>query len=646
MADETIRIEWSDPESAREAYESGLRHGLVTTRVDPPPRQGSTCRVELVLSFADTTFDVEGVVTTSTPETTAIWVPSVPEEVVCFLIELGGGEAAEEASPKAPPKAPPTAEVARPARLSFKNSTPSAIRSERVHRVVRPPPSRAAEKDRDRRRQMAEASLDRELTWDQVKQADEPEIPAAEEESVESSFEQTLELPPPTSTETTFESLPVVDEPRHSMDSLDDEAAGIPVPHRPGLYRPGVVEFSESLDNTPMYQVLMRLFAEELTGVAVIDLEDERTWVHIVAGSPVHIISDPPRESESVLSMFLQRKILLEPVADHVQLIADVAARSVESVLLGLKLVDADQLDEVRAERVRLITMRLLASQEGRFRFFSLAEIGEVVPTVDADIVDTLWKQAQSSFSHLPETRIQGHYVGLRRQYVALTPMGRKVTPRLPVTGQQRAFVDKLRRPGRQVQRLIKSSAAAKRHAVEMLMTLRLLGVISLSPHPPEDRKQVKLERQLRERFQRMEADHFGFLGVHWSALPEEMSAACESAEREMHEFSVLGNSITNFGVMRDAFTQRIDEIRGLVDEEDRRREYRATLVAEDDRGMAAEAYLKQGETALFRGDANQARDSFRRLMEIEGDTDGDRVQRARIALMAMKQGGSLDSPD
>ena len=53
MVDTKIRIEWSDPASAMAAYESGLRHGLVTARVDPPPRQGSTCRVELVLSFAD-----------------------------------------------------------------------------------------------------------------------------------------------------------------------------------------------------------------------------------------------------------------------------------------------------------------------------------------------------------------------------------------------------------------------------------------------------------------------------------------------------------------------------------------------------------------------------------------------------------------
>ncbi len=640
MADEKIRIEWSDPEAAREAYESGLRHGLVTAQVDPPPKQGSTCRVELVLTFADTTFDVEGVVTTSTPETTAIWVPTVPEEVVCFLIELGGGgETPETTGPQQP-------ENPRPSKLTFKNSSPSAIRRERVHRVVRPPRSEAAEKDRQRRRQMAEASLNEELTWDEVKEDEKSEDSAAGEESAEASFEQTVESPPPATAETTFESLPVVDEPESSLDSLDDEAAGIPVPHRPGLYRPGVVEFSESLETTPMYQVLMRIFAEELTGVAVIDLEDERTWVYFVDGSPVHIVSDPPRDSESVLSMFLQRKALLEPVAEQAQLIADVASESVDSVLLGLKLVDQEQLDEVRAERVRLITMRLLASQEGRFRFFGLGELGEVAPSVDADIVEILWKQAQSSFSHLPKTRIHGHYVGLRRQYVSLTPMGRKVSPRLPVTGQQRAFVDKLSRPGRQVQRLIKSSDAAQRHAVEMLMTLRLLGVISLSPHPPEDRKQVKLERQLRERFQRMEMDHFGFLGVHWSALPEELSAACEHAEHEMHEFSVLGNSITNFGSMRDAFTQRIDEIRGLVDAEEKRREYRATLVTEDDREMASEAYLKQGETALFRGDANQARDSFRRLMEIEGYTDSDRVQRARIALMALQQGSSLDSLD
>lgn len=604
MTAEKLHIEWRDPDSAKEAYESGLRHGLVTAHVDPPPRQGSTVQVELHLTFAGTVFDVEGVVTTSTPETTAIWVPTVPDEVVAFLIELGGVEAANLPSPAEDERSEYTAE----------SSIHTPIRAERVHRVVRAPRSQASEKDRDRRRQMAEASLDSNLTWDQVE--------AAAESSAD--FPATLEPAAP------------------SRLSWEDDAAGIPVPHRPGEYRPGIVEFAEDLDATSMHQVFLRLFADEMTGVAVIDLGDERSWAYVLEGQPVHFVTDPPRESESIPSLLQQSKVLHEPVADHAKLLSDVTGQPIDAVLIQLGLVDDEQLAEVRRERVRLVTMRLLASQEGRIRFYSLGQLHEVVPRVEADIIETVWRQARSGFSHLPKSRIHGHYVGLRRQYVSLTPAGRKVAARLPISGQQLAFVDKLRRPGRQVQRLIKGSDAAERKTVELLMTLRLLGVVSLSPHGPEDRKQVNMERQLRERFQRMELDHFGFLGLHWSALPEELSHACEAAEREIHEFSVLGDSITNFGAMRDAFGQRLDEIRGLVDGEEHRRAYRATLISGDDLSMASETYLKLGETALFRGDAKQAADSFRRLMEIEGGEETERVQRARIALMALQQNSSL----
>jgi hypothetical protein len=643
MTTEKIRIEWKDPESAKEAYESGLRHGLVTAHVDPPPRQGSTVRVELLLTFADTRFDVEGVVTTSTPETTAVWVPTVPDEVVAFLIELGGVDA---------PTYPPGDEEER-SEYTAESSVRSPIRAERVHRVVRAPRSKASEQDRERRKQMAEASLDSSLTWDQVEAAaeesedletTEPATEPAPETAPAPAPEPTAEPPLEVVDETSSEPLLSTEFVAPSRRSDDDEAAGIPVPHRPGQNRPGIVEFSEDLEATPMHQVFLRLFADEMTGVAVIDLDDERSWAYLIEGQPVQFVTDPPRESESILSLLTQSKALLEPVADHAALLAEVTAQPVELVLIQLGLVEEEQLAEVRRERVRLVTMRLLASQEGRIRFYSVGELDEVVPRVDADIIDTVWRQARSGFSHLPQPRIHGHYVGLRRQYVSLTSAGHKVAGRLPISGQQRSFVDKLRRPGRQVQRLIKGSAAAERKAVELLMTLRLLGVVSLSPHGPEDRKQVELERQLRERFQRMELDHFGFLGLHWSALPEELSDACTSAEQEMHEFSVLGDSITNFGVMRDAFGQRIDEIRGLVDGEERRREYRATLIPVDDRSMASETYLKQGETALFRGEAQQARDSFRRLMELEGDEDNERVHRARVALMALDQNsGSSD---
>jgi hypothetical protein len=632
MSKEKIRIEWRDPDSAKEAYESGLRHGLVTAHVDPPPRQGSTVRVELHLTFADTCFDVEGVVTTSTPETTAIWVPTVPDEVVAFLIELGGVEAPNLPSRDEEERSEYTAEA----------SIHTPIRAERVHRVVRAPRSRASEQDRARRKQMAEASLDSSLTWDQVEAAAEE---SEDLETTEPAAETTLESPAETSHESLVEapdeSMLSMDLPAPGRLSEDDAAAGIPVPHRPGQYRPGIVEFSEDLEATPMHQVFLRLFADEMTGVAVIDLDDERSWAYVLEGKPVHFVTDPPRESESIPSLLLQSKVLLEPVADHAAQLSDVTAQPVEAVLSQLGLADDEQLAEVRRERARLVTMRLLASQEGRIRFYSVGGLHEVLPRIEADIIETVWNQARSGFSHLPQSRIHGHYVGLRRQYVSLTPAGRKVASRLPITGQQRAFVDKLRRPGRQVQRLIRGSDAAERKTVELLMTLRLLGVVSLSPHGPEDRKQVELERQLRERFQRMELDHFGFLGLHWSALPEELSDACVSAEREMHEFSVLGDSITNFGAMKDAFSQRIDEIRGLVDGEDRRREYRATLISGDDLSMASETYLKTGETALFRGDAHQARDSFRRLMEIEGSEETERVQRARLALMALEQNSS-----
>lgn len=621
MATEKICIEWRDPASAQEAYDSGLRHGLVTTHVDPPPRQGSSVRVELRLTFADTSFDLDGVVTTSSPETTAIWVPTVPDEVIAFLIELGSVDA---------PPLPPRDEEERSESTS-ESSVHTAIRAERVHRVVRAPRSQASEQDRARRKMMAEASLDTRLTWEQVEAA------AEESEDLETT-EPVAETPIESTAGTPAQSEPAVDLPPPDRLSEEDDAAGIPVPHRRGQYRPGIVEFSEDLDSTPMHQVFLRLFADQMTGVAVIDLEDERSWAYVLDGEPVHFVSDPPRESESLLSLLLQSKALAEPVAAHAALLSDVTARPVETVLLELGLVNDEQLTEVRRERARLVTMRLLTGQEGRIRFYSVAELGRVVPWVEADIIETVWKQARSGFSHLPQTRIHGHYVGLRRQYVSLTSVGRRVEARLPITGQQRSFVDKLRRPARKVQRLIKGSNAAERNAVELLMTLRLLGVVSLSPHGPEERKQVDLERQLRERFQRMELDHFGFLGLHWSALPEELSSACTTAEQEMHEFSTLADSITNFGAMRDAFGQRIDEIRGLVEAEERRREYRATLISGDDLTMASETYLKQGETALFRGDANQARDNFRRLMEIEGDEETERVHRARIALLALDQ--------
>jgi len=598
----TIRID-SFAEAA-EVWESGLCHGMATSTMRPPPRQGEPLNVVFDLRFARRTLRASGIVSHADATTTAIWIQQVPDELKQLCTE-------EPATPVEPAR--PAG--ARPRRKPL---------TETVHRVVRPPRSERAEEDVRRRKKLSKA----------------PTIPPPLPAKPPRSFKV------PRTAESRAPAAPAPPQP--VPPAAVAGGPGIPVPHPTRPSRHGIVLFSAEAAAGPLHPHLLRIAAEKLDGVAVYESGDVRAWLWFTAGAPVSYRCGPDGPGAPLLETLARQKAISQAVAEHADRLADVTGSDPLTVLQRLGLVETGQLINLHVAWLGQVAEQLLAQETGTLRFFQLPEIPRLLGPGRLELPALVWRHAADEVAGLDESRLLGHLTGMRRMFASVTETGQRVLSTLPLQDEQRRFVDLLHRPDRPVRNLLRRKVLGKREAAELLMTLRQLGVLSLSPHEPESRDEVELERQLRDVFERMDRDHFGFLDLHWSALPEELDECCGRLEGRVREFSGLASSITNFDAMRDALRARIGEIRRLSGDAEARCDYRASFVSEDERGMAAVTYLEQGEVALHNDDAEDASLAFRRVLEIDpGDLSSiDRVQRATFVLEALQRGETPPAAD
>ena len=252
-----------------------------------------------------------------------------------------------------------------------------------------------------------------------------------------------------------------------------------------------------------------------------------------------------------------------------------------------------------------------------------------------ADLLGLLWERAQADLRAEGKSRRWGWKETIRGHIVVVTDTGEMVLDRLPLSDQERKLAEKCRAPGRPAKRLLRHTSLDSSSAMDTILALNKMDVLSLCSTDETNTDISDLERKVRERYGRLDQDHFQFLNLHWTALPLEMESRCDQIEKEVRAFEKHGAEITNFHTVQQQVMDRLAEIRRLTDNDDDRREYRKDLVGEAKLLMTAEQFIQQGEMADYRKDDGQTMDCFSRAAEVEPGGSGShkRVKRARSVL-------------
>jgi hypothetical protein len=414
---------------------------------------------------------------------------------------------------------------------------------------------------------------------------------------------------------------------------------GIPVPYDPSLLVPGVARFRGDFAEVSPSSLFLRIHAERLTGVGVILVDDGRYWLYVLDGSPVHYLREPPREETSTAALLLSQGLVPPDVMDHVELLSALTARPLVSLVTRLGLVSDAQMTGVRREQARLTTADLLGRTDGSLRFYEFPEVRDVFREAAVNVVDMLWHDASESVGRLGPEEAEEQLAAIEGRHVALSDLGKRVLHELPLKGQQREFLNQLTRPTRQVSKLMKRARISTPMAMHVLLCLEQMGVVAIAGGS-ESGPESPVERSLRARFGQLDGDPFTLLDLHWSALPEELRAACEDMERELREYGKLGAHISNYDDLRSRLKARIQEIRQLGEDEEALAAAVAEVADPADRTAAAVLFARQGEMARFRDDPDQARLCFRRVLATDpGETEGKaRRERARDVLERLER--------
>ncbi len=701
-----IRVVLVDRERAEDAYRSGLRHGLITTQVSPPPEQDSICKVLLDLPFAGLRLPVRGKVVHAGKVATVIRLDELPDQ----LHELLGHESPRRSSFR-------VAEETQVSRAV--TGRPSSLTS--LHESTSIGPSADPEADlsgetagqrADGGAGMSLSSRDESEVWS----VDGPRTVTLEDsdDDDDDSFEDSLgswagsdaegRRPPDLSSSPSARIEPPKrvkrnylaerlrrssEERRASMDGptshdgsspdgrstrtsrrLSGERTsgewggepppplapvtgptgpGLPVPFKPTRFLPAVTKLEGSLEESSAYEMFLRVYDAMLTGVGVLDLPGERYWVFFLNGKPVHYLRDPHLQSESIEALLIRKKLLSQPVLDWVRWLSEVTAQPIVSIVMRLGLITEGQMHSLRTTQVKMITRRVLDQRRGTYRLFEALDIRKVFRNPAVTVTEMLWKRATFSQANLTEAQIEAHVGELRDKAISPTPLGEALLDQLPLTDEQRALVDRhlsSMTPFHELRR--QASGVSPREVVELILCLKLMGLIVVSEiHRGRDPQVARLERTLRQRYKRLDGDHFAFLDLHWSALPAEVVEACDELDRVLEEIASAAAFIRDFDRIATRMRARIEELRALATDDRARRRYRAGLVGEAERTMASEMYLKQAEMALFRKEHAQAEECFLRMLEIDpgGAGSHDRRQRARDALAAIRSGRRVPPP-
>ena len=648
MSNKTVEFTIASVKQGRRLYGAGLKHRMLTLPLDPELAQGDRITVALTLALTHDTFPLPARVVHCGGTATIVQMDSVPAKVYAVIgeipppsppvdsmtetVEVSPAEVgiAPTAEPSSEPKLAPEAAAVAPGATGSHTPPEGSPAEEPVvppKRTVADPSAVGGEGTAPPRRVPAKAPA-----------------PAPADGPGKSGPSFKLKGPKapgrrPTAAATA--APPSSPGAGAQARAAADPDTALPVPGKPGVVVDATPARKGELGEVGMPDVFMDLLKEGATGVLVVDGYKERYWGFFIEGRPHRFTREPPTRAES-LEFHFSKAALLEPAAfERVREQADLLSLPLDEILLRRRLLTREQVDGVLQSCATQVTERLMVVNFGRYRFFPMDDVAELVPGRAADVMNVLWERTRAKFGGRNEKQVKQLLEQYHQHHVLITDHGRALVPELRMRGREQIVVERYLRGGWQISELIGRIEVPRRDLLEVLFTLDALGLVSLSEREGENWRLARAERFLVDREDYMHKNAFAFVESHWTGLESELTAACDKVEKKLLDPVLDELELAEVGAIRDAIRARLVEVRAVFSDEEQRREYRGTLVEKAKCRMAAELFLRQGEMALFKGEGVLARECFERVLEVDpgGGQSTLRLARAKRVLQDLGRG-------
>jgi len=697
VAGKTIPFRIKNEKHGQQVYQSGLKHRVLTAPSTPDVSIGAPVEIELDLVYADRTFRLLGQVMHTGDVATIVQLDTLPAELYTALgqrpppgARTDELEQTEESSPATVESSPiqPSSELEEtlrsPPRDPYAGGAQAATEPEPT---PEPPPAApqpaapqpAAPQPAAPQPATPQPAAPQPATPQPAAQEPEREplappvdvapTPSADVSAPQSSFDEPAPAPaapasarprpqsrpmaapttsgaatPPPSRQAAQPSTPSSGMPAYQAPATPTPAAGgrgIPLPGRSIQSVPGTSLLEGSLGERSMREIFMDLLRQRSTGLLVVDGFRERYWGYLIEGRPMRYLREPASRSESIEYQISRQKLVDPSTLERVRYVSTIMGFEIDEGLVRLGMLSQDKVSGMLTETATVITNRLLAVNYGSYWFYELPEVARIISGEPVDVMKVLWERSRERFADIDDKAVRELVDKLHKHHVIVTEEGRALTGQLSLGGVEARFLQRYLRGGWQVAELLGRLEMPTRQLMALILALQDLGIITLAEREGPAYKTMRAERFLIDRMDYMDKNHFSFVEAHWSCIEPELLRACDKIALGLDDPIMDTLQMGDIAEMKAAIRDKLVEVRQVFGNTERRRAYRAEVVGEDKRFMAADLFLKQGEMELFKSDSRKADDIFRRVIELDpgGAGSKERVGRAQKVLSDLAKG-------
>jgi hypothetical protein len=378
-----------------------------------------------------------------------------------------------------------------------------------------------------------------------------------------------------------------------------------------------------SMTDRSLRDAMVQLAIEQVTGLMSIRYPDGRVrygfWDR---GGPVGWRTDPMTEDEVLgVLLYKAKQITKEQVGESLQVMEDSGSRQGEA-FVQMGIMSFPQLIMVLGKQNEFVLQRVMQDREGEWAFHLLPALPEQFLAPAIKVPSLLFRALYSHGRDMPSSDLAKLLLPRLDQYLGMETTSARVLTEIKFQKKERGLVEVIQSSSWRLRELYSVSPLSRAVTSAVIWALDEMGFLVYQENEDLERYLARVAGRITRKRVHLSDSHFDVLELHWVCLTESVQVNYRRLKEEfkVERFHDLSDElIADIGKIN----VRLDEAFAAVEDDRKRRAYRATIVEADMIAQSADLLGRKGEMAIMRKDKREAIHCFEKAGELEPRNGG-----------------------
>lgn len=399
-----------------------------------------------------------------------------------------------------------------------------------------------------------------------------------------------------------------------SSASTGPRPRGLPVPS----LDPGAAALAGDLQDRSLRDALMALAVEKQTGILTLRRPDGRLrWGFWSKGGPVGWRTEPTEEQE-VLGMLLYRagSLTREQLAESLAIMERTGCRQGEA-FIEMGICTFPQLVLMLQKQADFVFQRVLREREGTWTFHLLDDLVERFLTPPLRVASILYRALVQHTKEMPAQDLAAALRPHLDSYVNVIPGVERTFEEMKLSAEETQFVQIIGAKPYRLREVFAVSSLSRSQTAAALWCLYDLNLVELSTESTGVRERETFEKNLAARRAASRAKtSFERLDLHWICTTADVEEAYRRLKAEW-PVDLAARQGEEYRAILVEINAAMDGAYQALNDDTKRREYRASIIERMKIEQSAELVSKQGEMAIMKGLSKDAINCFTKSLEL-----------------------------